>query len=172
MFRQIILIFSLLVFVIFSGAACTPSQKPMPPEPSRRPAPTTPAPENPAVPMAPAPELRDTGRDDKTDKIAEQIGKIEGVNKAHVILSNSTGYIGLELDRAIEGNKVNEIERKAEKVARETDENLTNVMVTTDLDTVTRIRKVTEGVRGGQPLTAFAREIEEIGRRIDPTKKL
>ncbi|NLL19412.1 MAG: YhcN/YlaJ family sporulation lipoprotein [Clostridia bacterium] len=160
MTRKLILMLTVILSLIIASVACTPAQKPMPPEPDRRPAPITPAPQNDG-----------SGMHQRAMKIAEEVDKLEGVKKAYVVISDSMGYIGLDLDRNLEDGKVDALKKDAETRAKSIDKSLTNVMVTSDVDTVTRIKKVAEGVRNGKPVTGFTKELEEIGRRIKPTTR-
>lgn len=168
--RKTILLLIAVLLLAFASTACTASQKPGPPNPTRRPAPTTPAPTTPNKPVQPGgPMTAGTDLQPRAMKIADEVGQIPGVKQAHVVLSDRTGYVGLDLDRNVEGKKVEEIKKEAENKAKSIDQQLNNIMVTTDVDTVTRIKKIAQGTKNGKPISSFTKEMEEIGRRMKPT---
>lgn len=168
MTKKIMLVFTILALLAFTAVGCAPTRKPMPPGPQpTRPNPTTPAPRQ-QVPL----DSGNAALQQRATKIAENVDKIQGVKKSHIVISENTGYIGLDLDRSLEGNRVEKIKKEAEAQAKKADTKLRTIMVTTDVDSVERIKKVGEGIKSGKPLSGFAKEIEEIGRRLKPSTEM
>ncbi|MFA5536556.1 MAG: YhcN/YlaJ family sporulation lipoprotein [Bacillota bacterium] len=163
MTKRILFAFTIFALVTFSLMGCTPTRKPVPPgpqPPSQNQ--VTPAPNN----------AGDADLKQRADKIADNVNKIQGVEKSHVVLSENTAYIGLDLEKDAEGNLVDKVKKEAEAEAKKTDSKLKNIMVTTDTDSVERIKKVAEGVKEGKPLSSFGKELEEIGRRLKPSTEM
>ncbi len=163
MTKRILFTFTILALLAFSLIGCTPTRKPVPPgpEPPRQNQ-VTPAPNN----------TGDAALRQRADKIAENVDKIQGVKRSHVVLNENTGYIGLDLEKDVEGNLVDKIKKEAESEAKKADTKLKNIMVTTDTDSVERIKKVADGIKEGKPLSSFGNELEEIGRRLKPSTEM
>lgn len=104
-------------------------------------------------------------------KLAGEAAKVPGVKKATVVLSGTMAYVGLDLKANVEGSKTNTIKKDVADKVKKADKRLTNVYVSSDADTVTRIKKVAEGIGKGRPISAFSREMAELGRRIVPKTK-
>jgi len=140
--------------VFMSG--CAPARKPVP-TPAPTPAPTK--------KITPAPT---TKANTKADMIAREVDEVPGVKKATVVLSGNTAYIGLDLDANVEKGKTNAIKKTAMDKAKAADPAIKTVYCSSDADTVTRLKKIYQGVTSGTPVSNFARELSEIGRRITP----
>lgn len=164
--RLLAVVFSVVLFATL-GVGCTPAKKPAPaPAPRTAPAPRiTPAPaKKPAMPTTSADMHK------LATKLASEAAKVPGVKKATVALSGTDAYVGLDLKSGVTGKKTDAVKKDVVNRVKKADKRLTNVYVSTDIDTVTRIKKVANGIGQGKPLSSFANELAEIGRRIVPTK--
>ncbi|GAV22671.1 YhcN/YlaJ family sporulation lipoprotein [Carboxydothermus pertinax] len=148
----------MLFILIFTVIACTAARKPVPKTVPPGGTPTT-LPTNPT-------ELRKIA-----DKIAREAAKTEKVTKATAVISGSTAYVGLDLKAGVEKKETDKIKEEAANRVKSAEPRLKTVFVTTDADTVTRIRHVAEGVAKGRPLSSFIRELDEIRRRMTPKTK-
>ncbi len=160
MLKRLLSLLLTLTLCITCTAGCTPAKKPLPPAP--RTAPRTPAPGVSRMPTT-SPELNRIAT-----KLAAEADKVPGVKKATVVLSGNMAYVGLDLQADIEAGRTNAVKRDVAVRVKNADKRLTNVYVSTDADIVTRIKRVSEGIRKGQPVSSFDRELTEIGRRIVP----
>ncbi|GAW29800.1 MAG: YhcN/YlaJ family sporulation lipoprotein [Bacillota bacterium] len=153
--------------LIWSGGC--PARKPAPPT---APAPTppgtitTPAP-TPTPPRTEGPRTQAQARD-AADDIADAVSRIDGVNKASVVVVGNVALIGLDLKAGIEGTKVEAIREKAATTAKR-DPRIVNAVVETDPDAVGRIKKIAAGVRQGRPISEFFDQISEFFKRLKPT---
>lgn len=149
--------------LLFGG--CTPAKKPMTPT---QPAPT--APTNPANPATPNNTTNQNYPRDVADRVVKEANQVEGVRGSTAVISGKNIYLGLDLNANLEKNKSAEVERMVLDRVKKTEPNYT-VIVSSDVDTVTRIKKVGQGIAQGQPISSFTREIEDIGTRIKPRTK-
>jgi YhcN/YlaJ family sporulation lipoprotein len=154
---------------VFSGIAfssCSPQQ--------RRPGPTTPAPgerTTPAPgPTSPAPDNRSGTREQEiADDLADRISRMEGVNRATVILAGDRAWVGLDLEASLRGEVTREIKDKVTQTVKDRDKTIRTVYVTADADTVTRLQGIAEEIARGRPVSGFMDELNEIGRRAMPS---
>lgn len=141
-------------------AGCQTSKKPTTPTPiSKKPNLTT-----------PAPTTNMTTDKQVTMKAAAEAKKVSGVRSATAVITGKTIYIGLDLEANLEKTKSAMVEKEVLNKVKKLYPSYT-IMVSSDIDTVTRIKKVAEGIAAGKPLTSFSNEIEDIGTRMTPRVK-
>ncbi|SHK05909.1 YhcN/YlaJ family sporulation lipoprotein [Tepidibacter formicigenes] len=104
----------------------------------------------------------------RSNQIARNCNKLSGVNNSTVAISGNTAVVGVDLDKNVEGNLTEDLKRKIESTVKATDKNITNVVVTADIDLYERIKKVGQDIKAGRPLTGLGNELQEIIRRISP----
>ena len=61
-----------------------------------------------------------------------------------------------------------DLKRKIENVVKNTDNHISNVSVTANPNLFTRISNMSRDIRSGNPISGFAKEFQEILRRINP----
>ncbi|RPF42995.1 YhcN/YlaJ family sporulation lipoprotein [Thermodesulfitimonas autotrophica] len=159
--RFYLAIVTLLVLTALFCGGCSPARKP------------TPSPATPTRPVTPAPARKPLPTDPRemsrlASRLASEAARVPGVNKATVVLAGSTAYVGLDLKAGLEKGAVDRVKRDVAARLKRAEPRLTRVMVTTDPDTYTRIRRVQEGIAKGKPLSAFTSELREINRRMTP----
>ncbi len=173
MFKRILAVLMAVMLSATLAAGCRqPARKPAPPS---SPAPKT-APSPRTTRVTPAPAKKPLGGMPASSaelhklatKLAGEAAKVNGVKKATVVLSNTTAYVGLDLKPNITGAKTNTIKKDVGTRVKKADKRLTKVYVSTDVDTVTRIKRVADGIAKGKPISSFSRELSEIARRIVP----
>ncbi|NYE58358.1 YhcN/YlaJ family sporulation lipoprotein [Carboxydothermus ferrireducens] len=147
----------LLLALFFAAVACTPARKP---------APTVPPGGSPTTLPTNQTELNKIAK-----KIAREAAKTEKVKKATAVITGSTAYVGLDLVAGVEKSETDKIKEEAANRVKSAEPRLKRVYVTTDADTVTRIRHVAEGLAKGRPLSSLMRELDEIKRRMVPKRK-
>lgn len=103
--------------------------------------------------------------------LADEATKVEGVKSAYVVVSGNMAVVGLNINRGVETTETNRIKREVGERLRNADGQISDVRISTDADTVTRIRRISEGVNQGRPLTDFTKQLNEIVRRTAPTKE-
>lgn len=168
MIRKLLAVVLAATLLAAAGFGCQPAKKPIPaPAPPSKTTPKmTPTPaKKPMVQPMPttSPEMHKLAT-----KLAAQAATAPGVKKATVVLTNTVAYVGLDLKANIEGSKTETIKKEVADKVKMADKRLTKVYVSTDIDTVTRIKKAAEGIGKGKPISSFANELSEIGRRIIP----
>ena len=149
------------IFVFVAVTGCAALRRPAPPE---------------DVPGAP-PGARQTLPTDPresarlADRLAETAAETPGVRRATVVLAATTAYLGLNLEGEMNAEQTEATKREAAKRVKEEEPRIERVMVVTDIDTFTRLENMAEGVRRGEPVSAFADELKEINRRATPIKE-
>ncbi len=166
--RLLTILFSVALLVSL-GVGCTPAKKPVPtPRPDPRivsePKDSTPRNNTAGMPTTP------TEMNKLATKLSNEAVKVPGVKGASVALSGTDAYVGLDLKSDITGKQTDAVKKDVVNRVKKADKRLTNVYVSTDIDTVTRIKKVAQGINQGKPLSSFTNELAEIGRRIAPSK--
>jgi len=105
------------------------------------------------------------------DQLADEATKVKGVKSASVVFTNKTAIVGLNLEANIEGDQTEDIKQEVTNRLKRANKKVETVSISTDADTVTRIRKIAKGIAEGRPVSEFAKELSEITRRITPSVK-
>jgi YhcN/YlaJ family sporulation lipoprotein len=155
-------------FFITLGAGCAPVKKPVPPRPDPRivSEPNDPAPRNNQNRMP----TTSSEMNKLAEKMSDEAVQVSGVKSAAVAISGTDAYVGIDLKSGAEGKETNNIKKAVADRLENADNRITNVYVSTDADTITRIKRVAKGIAAGKPLASFTAELAEIGRRITPQK--
>lgn len=103
----------------------------------------------------------------QADHIAQVLTGIPGVERAYVLLTGRLALIGIDLKSDISGSKIDTVKYSVKEAAERTGPGY-KAVVTADVDTVTRIRKMAAGVRAGRPVSSFADELADILSRLLP----
>jgi len=140
-------------------AGCSSAKKPVTPTPQ-----TTKKTEN----TTPAPTT--TNAQQVAKRCAAEANKVSGVNEATAVITGKTMYIGLDLNNNLSKSKVEEVEKTVLNRVKEMEPSY-KIMVSSDADTVTRIKNVAQGVVQGKPISSFSKELQEIDSRITPKVK-
>lgn len=157
--KSIIIMMVLILGTCLLSTGCSSAKKPVTPTPQ-----TTRETEN----TTPAPTT--TNAMQVANRSAAEANKVAGVNEATAVITGKTMYIGLDLDANLGKDKVAEVEKTVLNRVKELEPSYT-IMVTSDADTVTRIKNVSQGIVQGKPLSSFSKEIQDIDSRITPKAK-
>ncbi|MFC4767318.1 YhcN/YlaJ family sporulation lipoprotein [Effusibacillus consociatus] len=103
----------------------------------------------------------------QADHIAQVLIRIPGVERAYVLLTGRLCLVGVDLKSDISGSKIDTVKYSVKEAAERTGPGY-KAVVTADVDTVTRIRELSNGVRSGRPISSFADEIADILSRLFP----
>ncbi|AEG60244.1 YhcN/YlaJ family sporulation lipoprotein [Desulforamulus ruminis] len=141
----------LAVSLVFGG--CTAAKKPATPNTQE-------------TPNAASPTDRNYPKD-VADRVVAEANKVEGVRGSTAVISGKNVYLGLDLDPNLEKNSSAEVERKVLDRVKDMEKGYT-VSVSSDVDTVTRIKNVARGISEGKPIASFNEELRDIGTRIQP----
>lgn len=138
-----------------------------------------PAPQNPPgvqvpAPAAPSGEPMPTNPDE-VNKIAANLSnvasQVPGVNGVTVVIAGTTAYVGVDQKAGVEQSDTENIKRDVSNAVKKAEPRLTSVYVSSDPDTVTRLRRIADGITAGKPISAFDNELAEIAKRISPTAR-
>lgn len=149
----------LLILGLFASLVFTGCQA------QRKPAPTTPAPtaNNPStLPTNPTEMVK------LSDRLAGEAAKVNGVNKATVVLSFNTALVGVDLKPGADANTV---KSEVGSVIKKSNNLIKNVLVSTDPELNSRLVRISRGIAQGKPVDTFASEINEIRNRLSPTAR-
>ncbi len=152
------LMLGLLLGVCLVAGGCTAAKKPM----------TTPAPQPDKQPRITTSAR--TSSQILAEKSAAEASKVSGVNKATAFVSVKTIYIGLDVNSNLGKQQVADLEKMVLDRVKKMESSYT-VVVTSDVDTVTRIKKVSQGLAQGKPISSFTAEMKDINSRMMPRTK-
>ncbi|MDK2927239.1 MAG: hypothetical protein PWR31_929 [Bacillota bacterium] len=107
------------------------------------------------------------------DKLATEAEKVPGVKRAWVALSGTTALVGAELKSNVPRGQGDAAGLKNDIATRlrRAEPRLTGVAVATDAATITRVRRIAEGIRAGKPVNTFTRDLNDLMRRMAPGVK-
>lgn len=105
----------------------------------------------------------------RATNIAKTINKIEGVQKATIIITGDIALVGINLANDLSNEKITQIKKEAEQKALEIDKNINKAVITASPEIVDRIINITNDVGSGKPLSGLTDEISSIIKRIQPT---
>lgn len=160
--KRFLFLVTLVFFVLAAFGGCA----------ARRPAPEQSPPAAPGPPAARKPLPSDPREASRVaTRLAREAANVPGVNKATVVLSGGTAYVGLNIKAGTEAARTNTIKRDVAARVKRAEPRLNRVLVTTDADTVARLNRVASGVAKGKPISAFADEMREINRRMTPISR-
>lgn len=159
-FQKILIIMMVLMLgTSLLLAGCTSAKKPV-----------TPTPQTTKKTETVTPNPTTTNATQVAKRSAAEANKVAGVNEATAVVTGKTMYIGLDVDANLDKNKVAELEKTVLNRIKESEPTYT-IMVTSDADTVTRIKNVAQGVVQGKPISSFSKELQDIDSRITPRAK-
>lgn len=119
----------------------------------------------------PAPNMTNTANTTQVaSRSAAEANKVAGVNKATAVVTGKRIYVGLDLKANLEQSKSAAIEKTVAERVKKSESGYT-VMVTSDIDTVTRLKKIAEGIAQGKPISSFTTELKDIDTRMTPKVK-
>ncbi|WP_273484112.1 YhcN/YlaJ family sporulation lipoprotein [Desulforamulus ruminis] len=164
--KLILLPVTILLGTALALGGCTPAQKPLDPAPGPyvKPAPNTPA--TPTPTPTPSPPNVTVYPKHIADKVVAEANKVKGVRGSNAVVAGKNIYLGLDINANLEKNKSEEIERTVLNRVKNLQIGYT-VTVTSDIDTATQINKVARGIAQGRPISAFSKELQDIGTRIN-----
>lgn len=114
-----------------------------------------------------------TNRDNKVDladDIADEVTKLDEVDRAYVFVTNNNAYVAVKLN-----NNRDDLNQKVEKKiadqTRKVKKGLDNVFVSANPDFVDRMRGYRDDFQNGHPISGFFDEFTETVERIFPTSR-
>lgn len=106
----------------------------------------------------------------RANTIAQRVANLNEVNSCSVLLNDNTCIVGVDMKSNLQGKMTTALKQKIERTVKNTDSSIKNISVTANPDIYTRIRNMATDIGNGRPITGFAREFQEILRRITPVK--
>lgn len=156
---------ALLIAAIMLAAGCTALRKPAPENPPGAQVPAPAAPSGQPMPTDSAEVNR------MASSLADTAAKVPGVNRATVVIAGTTAYVGVDQKAGAEKGETERVKRDVSNAVKKAEPRLTAVYVSSDADTVTRLRRIADGIAAGQPVSAFDSELAEIAKRLSPTAR-
>ncbi len=175
--RQLLLVLIALLLVSSLASGCLSQRRPVPdvtPTPQQRPAPgVTPQPQPlPGTTDGPGnrvPGPADTTRDSKrAEVLADRIKDLNDVTDAMVIVSGDTAYVGVDIAAGMQGRMTDQLKERVIDRAKQTDTLLSNVYVSADVDTMTRLKNYARDIQDGKPISGIIQQVDEMFRRPAP----
>jgi len=169
--NKMVRVVTILGLCVFMAGGCAEKAKKPAPSPTPRPSVETPTPaKKPVSSMMTTQEAKRVA-----DRLAKDAVKVEGVDKAAVVIDTTgprpNAYVGLNLKPEVKGEETNRVKMEVERKLKAAEPRLHSVNVTSDPDLVKRIRDIAMGIGQGKPISSFAAELRELGRRLTPTTR-
>lgn len=103
------------------------------------------------------------------DRMAEAAASVDGVENATAVIVGGTAYIGLDLDPSVDRRRADAVETE---VARRVNRVVPryHVLVTSDADLLGQLTEIDSGLRAGQPVDRFRRQLDVIDQRISEAR--
>jgi YhcN/YlaJ family sporulation lipoprotein len=100
--------------------------------------------------------------------IAKRISRNPNIDNATVVILGRTAYIALDLKNNVNSGRATTVKKSVSTLAKRSGPAVNSVVVLTDPDSFTRLRRIAQGIATGTPIRTFTRELSDIGRRITP----
>lgn len=105
----------------------------------------------------------------RATRIAKALNKINGVEKATVVITGEVALVGLNIANNISDEQITKIKKEAEQITLNTDTGIKNTAITAAPEIVDRIVNISGDIGNGKPLSGLADELGSLIRRITPT---
>lgn len=102
---------------------------------------------------------------DVANQAVAEAEKIPGVSKATAFVANNKIYMGIETSTSLAQQEASALEEKVMNQVKGVNSSYTPV-VTTENETVSKIKGVSSAITGGQPVASLNNEIADIEARI------
>ncbi|MFV3012427.1 YhcN/YlaJ family sporulation lipoprotein [Clostridium botulinum] len=104
----------------------------------------------------------------RSQKIADELVKIKGIEKARVVISERRALVGVTIPNSAEGKMTSDLKKKVDDTVKKTDKEIDTVAVSADADVYNRITKIADGIKEGRGIQEFGTEFKELFNRIIP----
>ena len=104
----------------------------------------------------------------RSQKIADELVKIKGIEKARVVISERRALVGVTIPNSAEGKMTSDLKKQVEDTVKKTDKEIDTVAVSADADVYDRITKIADGIKEGRGIQEFGTEFKELFNRIIP----
>jgi YhcN/YlaJ family sporulation lipoprotein len=157
-----------MMALMFAGmAACNTSRRPGTPGATPTPS-VTPAPadaDSNATNIAPGVGSESA----RAQAIAVKINQLSDIDRAQVVLMDQNAWVGIRLKGQVEGDLTDEKKTEVGNLVKREDSSVKTVYVTSNADMVERLESIGTEIASGKPVSGFAAELEEMGRRLTPS---
>ncbi|RKD34288.1 YhcN/YlaJ family sporulation lipoprotein [Thermohalobacter berrensis] len=106
----------------------------------------------------------------RAENIADSLVDIPGIDDATVVISENTALVGVQYVNGRNNGFTATMNERVEDTVRRVDRRINNVVVTADPNLFEQIDDIATGINRGRPMTGFTQEIQDILRRIQPTR--
>lgn len=96
--------------------------------------------------------------------------EISNANEAWVMVSDNTAFIALDIKAEDNATESSDIKEEVAKIVLNTDKDITDVYITADADTLTRLKDTFKDLANGKPISGLTAEIMNLFTRITPSK--
>ncbi|MCW6075345.1 YhcN/YlaJ family sporulation lipoprotein [Clostridium sporogenes] len=104
----------------------------------------------------------------RSQKIADELVKIKGIEKARVVISERRALVGVTIPNSAEGKITSDLKKQVDDTVKKTDKEIDTVAVSADADVYDRIAKIADGITEGRGIQEFGTEFKELFNRIIP----
>lgn len=133
----------------------------------RKPAPSTPTPPSQTIPGPARKPIVNMSQISKN--AVKEAESVSGVTKATAATTGKMVYVGINIKGSQATTRVDGIKRDVANKIKKSNTGITSVIVTSDPKLVTKIRRISDGISKGKPVSSFSREFADLSKRISPT---
>lgn len=107
-----------------------------------------------------------TNLSNRATAIAKRVEALPEVTDASVVINGNTAIVGCDVKGNANNTISTSLRQKIEAAVRVADKDIRNISITADPTISTRLRTMSRDIESGNPLSNFAKDIEDILRRI------
>jgi len=102
----------------------------------------------------------------RANTIAKRVAALPEITSASVLINGNTAIVGCDVKGSTNNNLSANLRQKVEAAVKVADKNIKQVSITSDPSINTRIKTMSTNINNGNPISTFARDIEDILMRI------
>lgn len=104
----------------------------------------------------------------RANNIAKRIAALDEVDSASVVINGNTAIVGIDTNTNMDKNNniSSSLKQKVEAAVKAGDKNIKDIKITLDPDITSRLKTMSTELNRGNPISEFARDIEDILERI------
>jgi spore cortex protein len=105
------------------------------------------------------------------DNVANQVAKLKEVQRANVIVTDSTAYVAVMLKDRSRKEMTSTLKNKITKTVKKADKSVDNVFVSVNPDFYKRMTNYGDELRNGHPVAGLFKQFTDTIHRVFPTSR-
>lgn len=105
------------------------------------------------------------------DRAADKVTHLSEVDNATVIVNDNNAYVAAKLDHSSRNKLTSDIKDKITRTVKSVDGDIDNVYISVNPDFFDHMKRYSEDIRTGRPISGFTDEFSDTIRKIFPNAK-